>query len=296
LGGQVGKMLRRLIGEDVTLITELSPVLARVKADQGQIEQVIMNLAVNARDAMPRGGRLTVATKNTEIQSGDAIPTSDPSPDRFVQLSVSDTGTGMTDEVKAKIFEPFYTTKAIGKGTGLGLATVYGIVKQANGHINVLSTVGVGTTFSVVLPAVIEPESQPASGVPALPTRGTETILLVEDEFAVRKFARLALQTQGYNVLEAGNGSEAIRVAGEHDRLIHLLLTDVVMPGMGGRDLSEAIRVLRPEMQVLFMSGYTDDAIVRHGIVDATDAFVQKPFTPLSLARKVRAVLDAKKG
>lgn len=293
LVAQVGKMLQRLIGEDITLTTELAPSLHWVMADQGQMEQVIMNLAVNARDAMPKGGRLTIATKNVEIRPDDRLVAAGRSPGPYVQLSVADTGTGMTETVKAKIFEPFFTTKGVGKGTGLGLATVYGIIQQAGGQIDVSTAIGVGTTFSILLPAVLDHATPPATFGPSSSIRGTETILLVEDELALRKFARLALEAQGYKVLEAEDGTTAIRIAGQQSDLIHLLVTDVVMPGMGGRDLAEVIRASLPAVRVIYMSGYTDDAIVRHGIVEATDAFLQKPFTPQGLARKVRATLDA---
>ncbi|MBA4192720.1 MAG: hybrid sensor histidine kinase/response regulator [Planctomycetaceae bacterium] len=289
---QTGKLLNRLIGEDIKLTLKIAPTLHRVRADQSQIEQVIMNLALNARDAMPKGGHLTIETKNIESVVTASLLAPTAQSEQFVQVSVSDTGTGMTDEVKAKIFEPFFTTKGVGKGTGLGLATVYGIVKQAGGQIEVNSTLGTGTTFTVQLPAVSILSSEPRPSGLVSPARGTETILLVEDEQAVRKYTRQALEKQGYKVLEAASGVEAIHVAEKHTGPIHLLVTDVVMPGMGGRDLSEAIRARLPEVRVLFMSGYTDDAVVRHGVVDATDAFLQKPFAPLALARKVRAILD----
>jgi CheY-like chemotaxis protein len=257
-----------------------------------QVEQVVLNLAVNARDAMPRGGRLIIETGDVEIRAADLVGCPDLKPGRHIRLSVSDTGCGMTDEVKARIFEPFFTTKGVGKGTGLGLATVYGIVKQAGGHITVDSRVGVGSTFTILLPAV------PLAAVPAeggevrVAPRGSDTILLAEDEEGVRRLARMVLQMQGYAVLEAGTGADALSAAGAHPGPIHLLLTDVVMPDLGGRDLAEAVRARRAGVKVLYMSGYTDDAVVRHGVSEASDAFLQKPFTPLGLARKVRAVLD----
>jgi CheY-like chemotaxis protein len=257
------------------------------------MEQVVMNLVVNARDAMPRGGRLTIRTQNDVIEPEDPLAIAGQPPGEYVRLSVADTGTGMTESVKAKVFEPFFTTKGVGKGTGLGLATVYGIVKQAGGQIDVSTALGQGTTFAILLPAVPDGPQQLATSGLDSSLRGHETVLLVEDEQALRKFARLALESHGYQVKEAGNGTEAIRLAGHHDGSIHLLVTDVVMPGMGGRDLAEVIRSQFPTVRVLYMSGYTDDAIVRHGIVEATDAFLQKPFTPQGLVRKVRATLDA---
>ena len=287
-----GKMLRRLIGEDVTLTTVLSPGLSRVRIDPGQVEQVLMNLAVNARDAMPRGGRLTIETKDVAVGEGDVPGRADPKPGRQVRLSVADTGDGMTDEVKARIFEPFFTTKGVGKGTGLGLATVYGIVKQAGGDIAVDSRVGAGTRFTILLPALPETGEPAESGALRVAPRGAETVLLAEDEDAVRKLARLALEMQGYTVVEAGTGADAVRVAETYPGPVHLLATDVVMPDLGGRDLAEAVRARRPGVKVLYMSGYTDDAVIRHGVSEVADAFLQKPFTPLGLARKVREVLD----
>ncbi len=286
----IGKMLRRLIGEDITLATFLAPGLWAVKADPGQIEQVILNLAVNARDAMPKGGRLTIETANLTLDDGARYP--ELAPGRYVRLSVSDTGVGMTDEVQSQIFEPFFTTKEFGKGTGLGLATVYGVVKTYSGHVSVYSEVGVGTTFSVLLPAVGAAHAERPSGGISVAPRGTETVLLVEDDNGVRGLARTALRAQGYTVLEATGGAEAEQIASTHNSPIHLVLTDVVMPERSGREVADALRTRRPGVKVLYMSGYTDDAVVRHGVLEATDAFLQKPFTPLGLARKVREVLD----
>ena len=287
----IGRMLRRLIGEDVRLEFVPAPRLRPVLADLGQVEQVIMNLAVNARDAMPTGGRLRIETADATV--GDANDHRYPGcpAGRYVRLSVADTGHGMTDEVKARIFEPFFTTKGAGRGTGLGLATVYGIVAQAGGHVVVDSEVGRGTTFTVLLPATAAGGGAVAPSA-APPARGTETVLLVEDEPAVRRIARLALESQGYRVLEAESGEDAVGTADTHPGPIHLLVTDVVMPGMGGREVAEAVRRRRPGLPVLFMSGYTDDAVVRHGVSQSADAFLQKPFAPLGLARKVREVLD----
>jgi PAS domain S-box-containing protein len=284
---QVGKMLGRLIGEDVVLATDLADGLHRVRADRGQVEQVVVNLAVNARDAMPRGGRLTVRTRNVEVAAG-----ADRRPGRYAELAVSDTGTGMTDGVRAKLFEPFFTTKGVGQGTGLGLATVHGIVSQAGGYVDVATKLGEGTTFSVLLPAVDDPAPPPAGRAAAGVPRGSETVLLVEDESAVRRLARAALEGVGYRVLEAASGSEAVRIADGWADPIDLLVTDVVMPGLGGADVAAAVRARRPATLVLFVSGYTDDAVVRHGVAGAGDAFLQKPFTPQTLARKVRDVLD----
>jgi CheY-like chemotaxis protein len=246
---------------------------------------------VNAKDAMPRGGRLTIETRDVRLRAEDAAAYPDLPPGGYVQLAVSDTGAGMTEEVKVKAFEPFFTTKEVGKGTGLGLAVVHGAVKQSGGRVDVYSELGVGTTFKILLPAV---GAAPAgtSGVIPIAPRGAETVLLVEDEAGVRAVGRLALEGRGYTVLEAARGEDALRIAAAHTKEIHLLVTDVIMPGMSGREVAEALRERYRGLKVLYVSGYTDDAVVRHGIVDATDAFLQKPFTPLSLARKVRAILD----
>jgi two-component system, cell cycle sensor histidine kinase and response regulator CckA len=286
------RMLRRLIGEDIILATVLSPRLSRVRIDPVQVEQLILNLGVNARDAMPRGGRLTLSTENVDVRKQDRRSDPDLKPGRYVRLSLADTGMGMTDEVKARIFEPFFTTKGVGRGTGLGLATVYGIVKQAGGQITVESQVGAGTTFAILLPAV--PEADAPAGPESVPIapRGTETVLLVEDEEGVRRVARLALEMQGYTVLEAAAGPEALRALDDHPEPVHLLLTDVVMPDLGGRELADAVRARRPGVKVLYTSGYTDDVAIRYDVSETDDAFLQKPFTALGLARKVREVLD----
>ena len=286
------KMLGRLIGEDVNLIARLDPSLGNVRADRGQLEQVIMNLAVNARDAMPDGGRLTIETANADLDESYAQQHVPVEPGRYVMVALSDTGSGMDEETQARIFEPFFTTKEKGKGTGLGLATVYGIVKQSGGYIWVYSEPGKGTTFKVYLPRAEEAAAESAPPPSdSLPRVGIETILLVEDEPAVRNLSRRVLEERGYRVLEASSGKEALeRIRGEEGR-IHLLLTDLVMPEMGGTELASRLEVEDPTMRVLFMSGYTDDAVVRNGLLGSGRAFLQKPFTPAMLVRKIRDVL-----
>jgi PAS domain S-box-containing protein len=289
----VEKMLGRLIGEDIQIITVLKAE-GRVKADPGQIEQVVMNLAVNARDAMPRGGKLVLETDDVELDE-NYLPTHPGArPGPHVLLAVSDTGHGIDAETLTRIFEPFFTTKDQGKGTGLGLSTVYGIVKQSGGYIMVYSEPGRGSTFKVYLPRVEEEaEAVVAAVVPPEPSeRASETILLVEDEKSLREMVREILEEGGYTVLEGGSPEEALAAARSHAGPIHLMLTDVVMPRMGGRDLAAELAALRPDMRVLYMSGYTDNAIVHHGVLDAGTHFLQKPFTTDALFRKVRAVLD----
>ncbi|MEJ5276950.1 MAG: PAS domain S-box protein [Thermogemmata sp.] len=286
------KMLRRLIGEDIVLATASAGRLPPVRIDPGQMSQIILNLAVNARDAMPQGGRLTLECSTIELDEHYCRLHPQAQAGRHVCLAVSDTGIGMTPEVQERIFEPFFTTKELGKGTGLGLAVVYGIVRQHGGHIEVYSEVGHGTTFKVYLPAVQEPGWRELPLVEETP-RGHETILLVEDDEAVRGLAQTSLEMYGYRVLWAADAAEALRLVEEHAGRIDLLLTDVVMPGMSGRELVEQVRQRQPHLKVLFMSGYTDDAVLRHGLVHAEVAFLQKPFTPAGLARKVRDVLDA---
>ncbi len=289
------KMLSRLIGEDIKLLTRFGQDLWRVKADPGQIEQVIMNLAVNARDAMPRGGRLLVETRNLQVDESYARLRDGMRAGRFVLLAVSDTGVGMDEETREHLFEPFFTTKPQGQGTGLGLATVYGIVKQSGGYIWVYSEPGRGTTFNIYLPCVETAEepktaARSSSGV----TAGRETILLAEDEGSVRGLARHILAAHGYTVIEAKDGLEALEILCKHEGPVDLLLTDVVMPGMGGREVVMQAQTLRPGTSYLFMSGYTDDAVVLQGVFDHGTPFLHKPFTPEDLARKVREVLDGR--
>ncbi|MGO8732466.1 MAG: PAS domain-containing protein, partial [Terriglobia bacterium] len=294
LVAEVERMLRRLIGEDIALVMVPGAELGRVKADPGQIEQILVNLAVNARDAMPGGGKLVIETANLEFD--DAYARSHPvvTPGRYVMLAISDSGTGMDAAIQAHIFEPFFTTKGQGKGTGLGLSTVYGIVKQSGGFIWVYSELGRGTTVKIYLPLVEEAvESFPGSEAPELSFGGSETILLVEDEEAVRTLALKILQERGYRVLESVTPEAAFQIAEHHQEPIDLLLTDVVLPKMSGRKIAEHLNLLRPSMKVLYMSGYTDDVVVRTGVLELNTAFLQKPFTPSGLARKVREVLDA---
>ena len=289
-------LLRRLIGEDIELRTIRAPGLARVTADPGQLEQVIVNLAVNARDAMSRGGKLTIETANAVLDEAYARTHSAARSGPHVLLAVSDTGTGMDEATRARIFEPFFTTKEPGKGTGLGLATVYGIVKQSGGNIWVYSEPGGGTTFKIYLPvAEGEEEREGAPALAASPRGGDETILLVEDEEDLREVVRESLQVFGFTLLEARHGGEALLIAERHPGPIHLLVTDVIMPTMNGAELARRLAPLRPEMDVLYVSGYTDEAIVHHGVLEPGTAFLQKPFSPEQIVRKVREVLDARR-
>jgi PAS domain S-box-containing protein len=288
------KMLTRLIGEDVKLATRLEPELGSVKADPCQVEQIIMNLVVNARDAMPRGGRVTIETTNTTLDGQTVLKHVSVKPGAYVMLAVSDTGSGMNEETQRRIFEPFFTTKEVGKGTGLGLSTVYGIVKQSGGNIWVYSEPGMGTMFKVYLPRIDDTKAvsveKQAQEITAL--RGSETILIVEDEDIVRGLTRKILMQAGYQVLDAKGGEEALRVCCMHTGPIDLLLTDVVMPEISGKQVADQLVELRPAIRVLFMSGYTDEAIVQHGVLDANVEFIQKPFTWIGLTRKVRDVLN----
>lgn len=289
----VERMLRRLIGEDIEFCTVLDPAAGNIKADPGQIEQVIMNLAVNARDAMPAGGKLTVTTANTSLDENYLKNFPDLSPGDYVMLAVTDTGTGMSEEVKAHLFEPFFTTKPAGKGTGLGLATCFGIVKQNTGHINLYSELGRGTTFKIYFPRV-QSALEPARvrSQPAAVAGGRETVLVVEDEPAVLELAAFALREKGYTVFEAVNGEEGLRVVRQHEGKIDLVLTDVIMPVMGGKEMADHLQNSHPDTKVLFTSGYTEDAIGHHGVLRPGIVFLQKPYITTTLARKVREVLD----
>jgi len=286
------KLLRRIIGEDIELVTVLAEDLGRVKVDPGQVEQVILNLAVNAKDAMLNGGKLTIETANAQLDEAYARSHIAVIPGHYVMLSMSDTGVGMSPEVKERIFEPFFTTKDKDKGTGLGLSTVYGIVKQSGGNIWVYSEPSQGTTFKIYLPREEEPlEEIRKKRVEEKLPHGSETVLVVEDEEELRKLAVQILQKQGYKVLEAPQGDEALLISQKYEGPIHLLITDVVMPGMSGRDLSERLTPLRPEIKTLYMSGHTNSAIIHHGVLEPGVNLLQKPFTPETLVRKVHGVL-----
>ena len=290
----IGELIRRLIGEDIELVTIPAPDLDLVKVDPCQVEQVLMNLVVNARDTMPEGGKVTIETNNVSLDAKHARQHAEASPGRYVTLSVSDTGIGITEEVKAHLFEPFFTTKEKGKGTGLGLATCYGIVKQSSGYIEVNSEPGRGTTFIIYLPRT-EEQAKPEPGnlengqIP----RGTETVLLAEDEPAVRTMVATILQRQGYRVLQAANGDEALRLAQLHaEEEIHVLMTDVVMPQMGGVELAGRFSIERPGSKVIFTSGYAEQPFIHQNILASSMEFIRKPFKPVALAYKIREVLD----
>ena len=292
LVANMDRMLRRVIGEHIELETVLMPGLGSVKADAGQLEQVVMNLAVNARDAMPEGGRLFIRTGNVDVPHSSRLH-ADVRPGSYVRLTVADTGKGMDAEIMIHLFEPFYTSKATGKGTGLGLSTVYGIVKQSGGEIVVESEPGSGATFHIYLPRIVGiiDVAHPARTQPAV-RAGTETILLVEDEPGVRQLVREMLLRLGYTILEAGSGAEALRIFEQHKGVIELLLTDVIMPHMSGRDLAERLRTVQPSLKILYMSGYTDDMLAHHGVLEPNVYLLPKPFAPDELAAKLREVLD----
>jgi CheY-like chemotaxis protein len=288
------KMLVRLIDENIDLVVRPALGLWNVKVDSGQMEQVVMNLVVNARDAMPDGGKLTIETDNVVIDETYRRVHSHARLGEHVRVSVSDTGCGMDAATRVRIFEPFFTTKGVDNGTGLGLSTVHGIVAQSGGHIEVYSEPGLGTTFKIYIPR--EPDGTPPAkngAPPAAPARGTETVLLVEDSEGVRSLAKRALGRSGYTVLEAANPLVALGLLENFTDPVHVMVTDVVMPEMSGRQLAERLAPEWPSMKVLYVSGYTDDAVVRHGILEEGTPFLQKPFTPDCLARKVREVLDA---
>ena len=288
------KMLKRMIGEDIEFLTVLEPDLRKVYTDPGQIDQVVMNLVVNARDAMPRGGNLTIETANVELdETYFQSRNTESKPGPYVMLAVTDNGIGMDDETLSRIFDPFFTTKEIGRGTGLGLSTVYGIVRQNKGYCWVYSKPGKGTTFKIYFPRVAEDMAAVKKQEDfSFEISGSETVLIVEDNEALRNLAKKVLRNYGYAILEAENGEKALNIGETHEGPIHLLLTDVVMPGMSGSDLSEKLQSIRPETRVIYTSGYSDNAIVRHGILRQGINFIEKPFSPKSLGKKVRQVLD----
>jgi two-component system cell cycle sensor histidine kinase/response regulator CckA len=286
------RMLARLIGEHIHLITQLDPSLGSVRADPGQVEQVIANLVVNARDAMPEGGTLTIRTRNADVEVSGSREHFGVAPGRYVVILVTDTGVGIDSETQKRIFEPFFTTKEKPQGTGLGLATVYGIVSQSGGEIFVASEPGRGAAFAVYLPRVDGGVPAPVAAARSAPAGGSETILLVEDESAVRDLTRRCLEKSGYNVLQAASAEEALDVVGRHPGEIHLLLTDVIMPGASGPELARQLSSRRANLEILFVSGYTDETMTSQQILQPGASFLQKPFTPDSLARKVRDVLD----
>jgi two-component system cell cycle sensor histidine kinase/response regulator CckA len=286
------KMFSRVIGADIEMAFVPGANLGHVKADPGQIEQVLLNLVVNARDAMPGGGRLTIGTANAELDESYAAQHTSVIPGWYVMLTVTDTGHGMDQQTKSRIFEPFFTTKGPGKGTGLGLATVYGVVKQSGGFIWVYSEVDRGTTFKIYLPKVTADVDAPAAEKePVAALSGSETILVVEDEQNVRELVRDYLKQSGYHVIEAADGTQALEIAASYTGHIHLLVTDVVMPRLSGRELAAQMAAERPGLKVLYVSGYTDDTVFRHGVLEGGMEFLQKPFNMTSLAKKIREVL-----
>jgi CheY-like chemotaxis protein len=293
----VERMLRRLIGEDVRIETRFARDLGTVLADPGQLSQVLLNLAVNARDAMPQGGTLTLATSNITVRDWRPAHDRPVPPGDYVTISVEDTGVGMSDEVRKHIFEPFFTTKEKGRGTGLGLSTAYGIISQSGGHIAVDTRPLRGTRFDLYLPRVDGVHDAAAAGPAgdALVMGGHETVLVTEDQTEVRRLACSVLRSYGYRVIESANADEALEWCGRDEVAIDLLVTDVVMPGLSGRELADRVQRVRPALKVLFMSGYTEEAIVHHGVLDGSVAYLAKPFTPQALALKVRQVLGAQR-
>jgi two-component system cell cycle sensor histidine kinase/response regulator CckA len=288
------KLLRRLLGEDIELALQTARQPALVDMGPGQVEQIIMNLAVNARDAIPHGGRLLIETEGIELSAQAAASRPGLTPGPYVVLSVADNGIGMDASTRDHIFEPFFTTKEIGKGTGLGLSTVYGIVKQSKGHISLHSELGQGSTFKIYLPRTDRPtESMPVTSTAQTTLRGSETILVVEDDEQVRSVTCAILRRHGYDVLNAQNGGEAFLICEQHSGNIHLLLTDAIMPRMSGRELAERLRAMRPDLRILFLSGYTEHSVPHRGMLDTGASFLRKPSVPEALLRKVRAVLDA---
>jgi CheY-like chemotaxis protein len=291
------RLLRPLIGENIELNTQLANDLGRTRADAGQIEQVIMNLVVNSKDAMPDGGKLTIRTANVSLDDDHRREYSYIQPGPYVMLSITDTGHGMDKDTQSRIFEPFFTTKEKGKGTGLGLSTAYGIIKQSGGYIFAKSELNHGTTFSIYLPQVDDAaEPLDTERAAQFAAGGTETVLLVEDEESVRQLVRETLEAKGYKVLEAEHGEAALAMASGHHGPIDILITDVVMPGMSGRELAKQLCASDPEMKVLFLSGYTEDAIVHQGVLEPGTAFLQKPFTLQMLSRKVREIFRSERG
>jgi nitrogen-specific signal transduction histidine kinase/CheY-like chemotaxis protein len=291
---EISTLLKRLIGEDIQLLTNLAPGLGRVEADPGQLTQVILNLAVNARDSMPHGGEVILETRNVFLTEQDDVPRTVSNRDDYVMIAVTDRGEGMSDDIQEHIFEPFFTTKELGKGTGMGLATVYGIIKQSGGQISVQSKLGSGTTFRIYLPRVDEKIDLPkTAGASEQSHIGTETILLVEDEEMVRNLSRDMLQSCGYQVIEAKDGTEALALCRQPEIKFDLLITDVVMPKLSGRQLAEELAALRPGAKVLYMSGYTDDEVLRQGLSKIGGNFIQKPFAYHAFIQKVRELLDA---
>jgi CheY-like chemotaxis protein len=287
-------MLRRVIGEDVELVASRQAHLGSVHADPAQLEQILLNLVVNSRDAMPDGGRITIETQDVELDAEYAAAHVPTRPGRYVMVAVTDTGSGMDAATQARIFEPFFSTKGVGKGSGLGLSTVYGIVKQSGGYIWAYSEVGVGTTFKIYLPRVEGvPQGGPEPKKPALMPRGVETVLLVEDEGPLREMFREALEANGYFVLAAREGAEALKVAANHRGPIDIMVTDVIMPGVKGPEVAERLAAGRPEMKVLFVSGYSDESVARNGLIGPGRNFLSKPFGAEALLRRVRETLDA---